>query len=714
MVHVLMDSDKLVEYGIPTKYIDILRNRGITVLNPIQEEAIRRGLLKGKNLVVTAPTASGKTLIGELAMVKAIDNGMVAVYLTPLKALANEKYREFRELDKIGVRVGITTGDYDRKGEELSDYNLIVATYERFDSLLRLKPSWISRVGCVVVDELHLLMDPERGPVIEMIIARLLKQNVHLVGLSATIGNPEILAKWIRGEIIVSDWRPVKLVEGYYNRDRGEIVFMDGRVEKVTYRVGDSLLNIVLHNLSRDIQTLVFIHNRKKVEEYAEKTLDFINGSIQHLPFEIIDRLSESPSRIERERLSKLLLKGVAFHHAGLSSVARSVVEEAFLKRAVKVVYATPTLALGVNLPARRVLVSVKRYDPSYGTYRFIPVFEYKQMAGRAGRPRFDQFGEAIVYDTDPSNAYNYVKGKVEPIFSYLGGERSLRINVLSLIASGEASNINEIIDIFRNTLYYSLSMDRIWISSAITRTVKNLIDWNMVETRGSELIATKLGRITSYTYLDPLSVVRYFKLLRRNPDIFYFLYLITLTPDYNRSKPYVPSKIIDDYEDEAYQYIGSIGLSDEIEKGELDEYLVLQSYVHAKLLYDWINEVDEDTIMSKYGVGPGDIYSISETSSWISYALSRVEEVVGGRDRSVLLDKLSTRLKYGVREDALELVKLEGIGRVRARILISNGIKTLEELAKTPINKLMSLPTFGRRIVEKIIEQLIEYGFRK
>lgn len=709
-----MDIYKLIEHGVPHEYINLLKNRGFSSLNPVQEEAVKRGVLDGRNIVVVAPTASGKTLVGELAMVKSITNGMIAVYLTPLKALANEKFREFGELRRIGFKIGITTGDYDKKGEELSGYNLIVATYERFDSLLRLKPSWISRIGCVIVDELHLLMDPERGPVIEMIIARLLKQDVHIVGLSATIGNPELMAKWINGALVVSDWRPVKLVEGYYNRARGEVVFLDGRVEKISYRVGDSLLNIVLHNLSKDIQTLVFIHNRKKVEEYAEKTLEYIDKeySAGNSHQEFLDKLVESPSRVEREKLSKLISRGVAFHHAGLSSVARSIVEEAFLKKTIKVVYATPTLALGVNLPARRVLVSVKRYDPSYGAYRLIPVFEYKQMAGRAGRPRFDQYGEAILYDTSPNDALSYLKGRVEPVFSYLGSERSLRINVLSLIASGEASSMNELVDVFRKTLFFSMGLGRFQLSSAIAKTVENLVEWGMVESLGYELRATKLGRVTSFTYLDPLSVVRYFKLLNKELDPFYLLYLISLTPDYARSRPYVSSRIVEDYEDEAYRYVSKLGLLNKFED-EFDEYMLVQSYVHAKILNDWINEVDEDTIIARFGIGPGDMYSISETSSWISHALSRVEETIGSKGRSSLLDRLSIRLKYGVKEDALELVKLEGIGRVRARILISNGIRTLNDLANTPVSKLLELPTFGKRIIERIKEQLIDYGYK-
>lgn len=704
-----MHVSELKKHGVPEAYVNLLIERGIERLNPVQAKAVEKGLLNGVNLVVSAPTASGKTLIGELALVKNSLSGGLSVYLVPLKALANEKAVEFGYLNKIGLSIGVSTGDYDRRDEELGLNDIIIATYERFDSLLRLKPSWIDRMKSIVIDEMHLISDPERGPTIEVIIAKLLGKGVQIIGLSATIGKPEVLSNWIKGELVVSDWRPVKLIEGYYDANEGKIVFPNNRVEKITYRTGDSLLNIVLHNLSMGIQTLIFIHNRRKVEEYASRTIEYADQLLnidQVKARSLIQELSESPSKVEKDVLSRLIQRGVAFHHAGLSSVARKVVEKAFIDRLIKVVYATPTLAAGVNLPARRVLVSIKRYDPTLGLFRKIPIYEYKQMAGRAGRPRFDQFGEAIIYDAEPSVAVEYINGEPEPVISHLGSERSLRIHTLSIIASNGSITRGELIDFFGKTLFFSSRRMEFQLHVSLNSVLKNLVKWGMVKANGDKLYATELGLTTAFTYLDPLSVVRFLKYIKTNASIFMILHLVTYTPDYLRSKPYIPLKQVKLFSDNA-ENDAENGVTFNVDEDEKQVWLI--SYVHARMLYDWINEVNEDELHERYSVGPGDIYSAKETASWITYALSRIAKVRALEVNPKDLEKLSLRLKYGVKDDALELVSLEGIGRVRARILINNGIRSVEDLVKTPENKLLSLPSFGPAIVKKIKEQARE-----
>ncbi len=709
----------LLDHGFPREYIDLLRKRGIEKLNPIQKQALMKGVLNGRNVIVSSPTASGKTLIGELGLVKTVYRGFMGVYLVPLRALASEKYEEFQTLSEINIRVGISTGDYESPAEYLGRYNLIIATYERFDSLLRLKPRWLDRVRCVVIDELHTINDPERGPIIEMIVARLLKRNVQVIGLSATIGNPHVLAKWMNAELVDIPWRPVKLVEGFYDKRNGVIVFQDDgrvRIEKLIHKIGSPALSIALQSVLNDIQVLVFVHNRRRAEEYAEQIIDHL-GLYKHLVDrsmvdELLSELRESPSRIEREKLSRLIVHGVAYHHAGLSSVARRVIEKGFRERVIRVVFATPTLAAGVNLPARRVLVSIKRYDPVSSRFRNIPVFEYKQMAGRAGRPKYDPVGEAIIYDARNSReAWSYISGSLEPITSKLGSERSLRIHVLSLIASNDANTLEEIMGVFEKTLYYTVASDLRFLSKTVEEVIKQLIEWDMVVERKGIYTASTLGRVTSITYLDPLTVYRYLRVVVEKPKELYLLHSIAYTPDYLRSRPYISTRLVDEYGDEAY-ILAEEGVIPKPPHDPYEHQLWLESYVQARMLHDWINEVDEDTIIRRYGVGPGDIYSARDTASWIAAALSRIEEVVGNRDRAELLNKLSIRIEHGIREDALELVKLEGIGRVRARTLISHGIRSLEDLAKTPPQKLEKLPGFGSKLVENIREQLKEMGY--
>jgi len=195
-----------------------------TTLTPIQEKAVQGGLLEDKSLLICAPTASGKTLIATMSIVNTLEKGNKAIYLVPLKALANEKYREFKQLlEGTKYKTMISTGEIDSDSGYLANYDLLILTTEKLDSLLRHKVSWISEVKCVVIDEIHLLNDSTRGPTLEIIIT-LLKELIQpqLIGLSATIGNPKELADWLEADLVIDDWRPVELKKGIHFADKTE------------------------------------------------------------------------------------------------------------------------------------------------------------------------------------------------------------------------------------------------------------------------------------------------------------------------------------------------------------------------------------------------------------------------------------------------------------------------------------------------------------
>lgn len=706
-----MDVNELAKHGLPTGYVDILRERGIRELNPVQKEVVNKGLFGKVNMLVSAPTASGKTLVAEMALVKTARDGKIGVYLTPLRALASEKYDEFKVLEKLDLRVGIATGDYDQPAEYLGSNDVIIATYERFDSIFRLKPAWLSRVGLIVIDELHNVSDPERGPIVEMIIARALKYGIRVLGLSATISNPGQLAGWINGELIASNWRPVRLVEGVFDKKRSEVVFADGRREHVEDAGEDNVLNIVLHNLKSNHQTLVFMHNRKKVEEYAETTSSYLSSHPAREVSKLLEELDAAPTRMERDMLGELIVRGVAFHHAGLSHISRRVVEDAFRRRVVKVLYATPTLAAGVNLPARRVLVSIKRYDSLKGRRTNISVSEYKQMAGRAGRPQYDELGESIIVDASSlEEGFKYIALEPEPVQGNFLSDRSLRIHVLSALASEEAGTIEEIVELFNYT-YTAKAGKGLDIVNEINELVKFLEDLGMVRKIGSRVSSTRLGKITSFSYVDPLTVSIYIKHRPAHYSDLYMLHLVTLTPDFMRSSVYISNKTMAMYEELAEVYMSNgLLMPMSTEFYDYDDWL--RGFIYALALNDWINEKSEDEITSRYVLGPGDLYNMKDTASWITSALGKISGIMGDVSYNKKLLELSQRIEKGVKADALELASLKYIGRVRARLLIEHGVKSLEDLAKVPKRRLAMIPTFGPRIAEEIHKQLKELGF--
>jgi len=212
------------KHKIPEKIYAELEKRGFAKLRPCQVKSIDAGLFDDKNLLVCTPTASGKTLVAELAFLNAIlhDKGK-AVYVVPLKALASEKFKTFKK-DYPTIKIAISSGDIDSADSFLERYDLIITTSEKFDSLIRHKAAWLKQVKTVIIDEVHLLNDPGRGPTLEVLITilRSLLKNLQLIALSATIGNPKELAEWLKAELVIDDWRPVRLDKG---------VYLDGEVE---------------------------------------------------------------------------------------------------------------------------------------------------------------------------------------------------------------------------------------------------------------------------------------------------------------------------------------------------------------------------------------------------------------------------------------------------------------------------------------------------
>lgn len=216
-----------IKSRIPDNLHEII-SKDITELRPAQKKAVDAGLLDGKNVLVCTPTASGKTLIAELAgMNNLLNKKGKAIYIVPLKALATEKYRHFKKRYEGVAKVALSIGDLDSSDPYLGDYDIIMSTSEKLDSLMRHHSPWLQDVATVIVDEIHLLNDPGRGPTLEIILTLLRKllKDVQIVGLSATIGNPDELAEWLDANLVEDDWRPVKLEKGIYLD--GEIEFYD-------------------------------------------------------------------------------------------------------------------------------------------------------------------------------------------------------------------------------------------------------------------------------------------------------------------------------------------------------------------------------------------------------------------------------------------------------------------------------------------------------
>jgi helicase len=716
---------KIQELSIPDSAKEIIIKSGITELYPPQEEAIRAGALDGKNLVLASPTASGKTLIAELCALKHIleKDGKV-LYLTPLRALASEKYEEFRKYtalrkaDGRKIRVGISTGDYDSSDNWLRRYDIIVATNEKADSLLRHRARWMDEISLIIADEVHLLNDGDRGPTLEVVLARLMQINpdAQLLALSATIRNAEEAAEWLNAGCITTEWRPVTLKEGVARQN--EILFKDGGATKIEKHSKNPAINLALHVVKSGGQALIFASTRKSSVTLAKKAAAEVKDLLSKPLKRFLEWLAEQILVAgERTRISDLLAelvkRGAAFHHAGLGGAHRRLIEKAFRNGKIKVLTATPTLAFGVNLPARMVVIhDYRRYEPGYGYYP-ISVLEYKQMAGRAGRPRYDKVGEAILLArTEDEQDYlmeSYVMAKPERIWSKLAVERVLRSHVLATIAADFAHTEQGIYEFFGKT-FYAYQYDPKAIRGVITRILKFLYDERMIEVSGKDIYATRFGRRVSELYIDPVTGVLIRDALQTRASMLTdlsFLHMIAHTPDmFPRLRPY--SREIDElalFVDE-HRSEFMFPVPDEWEDRVAYEEFLGEAKL-AWVLKSWIEETSEDELIGKFRVQPGDLYRIIDSAKWLLYASHELAFLFKHKDLLPSLSQLIERTQKGVKKELLPLARLEGIGRVRARILYNAGLKTIEDLKKAPMEKLTSLPLIGLKLAKKIKDQV-------
>ncbi len=716
---------KIEDMPIPKSLKQAVMQSGITELYPPQEEAVNAGALEGKNLVLASPTASGKTLIAELCALKHVleRNGKV-LYLSPLRALASEKFFEFRKYSAIKknngrfVSIGISTGDYDSSDPWMGRHDIVIATNEKADSLLRHRAQWMNEITLVIADEVHLLNDADRGPTLEVVLARLMQVNpdAQFLALSATVKNSDEAADWLKAVSITTKWRPVQLKEGVLTNC--EVIFRDGSATKIEKRSKNPAINLALHTFHSGGQALLFTNTRKNAVSLAEKAAEETNRLISTALTRSLKQIAnEVLVADERTRISELLAgiiqHGVAFHHAGLGGAHRRIIENAFREGKIRILTATPTLAFGVNLPARMVVIQdYRRYEPEYGYYP-ITVLEYKQMAGRAGRPKYDKVGESVlVAKTEDERDFlmeSYVLADLERLWSKLGVERVLCSHVLATVASDFAHTEQGIHDFFGKT-FYACQYEPKAIRRMTTKILKFLFDEEMIEVSGNNIKATKFGRRVSELYLDPLSGVMIRNaIVNRTSRLssISLLHMIAHTPDmYPKLRPYSKevdrlALFVDEHHNEFMFEVPEVW-ADSINYEEF-----LGEAKLAWVLDDWIQEMSEDGIIENFQVQPGDLHRLKETSKWLLHASLELASLFGHKDILLLIAELMERVEKGVKAELLPLARLEGIGRLRGRVLYNAGLKTMDDLRREPVEKLAALPLIGPKLAKRIKDQV-------
>ena len=695
--------------GLAEKY---LTSEGFTTLYPPQKACVQAGLLDGKSLLVSAPTASGKTLIAILAMISHISKrGGKVIYLSPLRALAAEKFAEFKKLEKLDfgrkIRVSVSTGDFDGRDRNLAKSDILILTNEKMDSIIRHRAEWIDEIGLIIADEVHLIGDETRGPTLEMVLTQLKTSgnDLQIVGLSATVTNSDIISDWLGCKLIKTDWRPVPLFEGV--TDGNHIIMNNGDTFEFKKTKNGTPIDLGVQSVAEGGQSLIFAETRARSKSLATKAASVVYDLLGDIE---LDKLAKISAKVLRENeqtdmvktLSTLLKSGVAFHHAGLNQNCRSVVEEEFKRGTIKILSSTPTLAAGVNLPARRVVISrVTRYDAREGRNMPISVMEYKQLCGRAGRPQFDEYGQAIVVGNDNAEDIieRYIDGTPEPIISKLTDDHSLRIHILSVVVTHPGIKKDDLLGFFLQTLG-GVQSSKASVKFAISISLRFLTNQDMVVVKGDRYAATEFGQKTSMLYLDPYTATNFKKAIlsasKKRKHTLGFLHVITSAEEffpkfYMRNADYEnASHIIERHSGELFEHIS--------------EYDCSRSLI---ALYHWIAESSELSLSENFGIESGDMHRMMENADRLVYCMREIAKHAERADLLDELDLLRMRLKYGIKEELLDLVKLKGIGRVRARALYRHKICNLEDLEKVPVKKLAGIDKIGATLAGKIKVEL-------
>ena len=792
-----------------------------------------------KSFLVCSPSGSGKTLIGEICAVNNIfQNFGKSTYLVPFKALATEKYFHFKKsYERFGIKVVLSIGDYDADDSELNEADIIVTTYEKMDSILRnfYDKDWIYDISTIIIDEIHVIGEANRGPRLESLIIRLNEflHNPQIIGLSATISNPEFFNSWLSSlgnetVLIKSDLRPVPL---HYQIE-------------ITQNKNSTIKKFVKSTLNKKGQVLIFLNRRKSAQEQALNLKVMIKNHLQESEVKACKQLEKRLSKIKgvNPDLMKVVKSGIAFHHAGLLPKERKLIEDFYRKSLIKVICCTTTLSAGINTPARVVILkdfkkfitsgyNIKNFSGYHengdGFSYFKPFLanEVFQILGRAGRPGLDSVGHGIILVNNVEERMwiedhyfqNFLSSK-KPIPKYndltsgLNNINILKEQVLLRIYEDQNISIEKIKNFFEKTYFWhgiknkiekqNVPIDQLLMINEIS--LLNILNLHsdpkkVIHLRSSGKLPVKISKLTNSSifgyiktdyglyscqfdietgikcscgFVNEISdnyADHQFSFEFCDHVTSFLLYLIEI-PDKRLLKyveDIIPKTVKNQYilnylfekgliiknEDNTvrcsqfgkliirlYLYpVSGVIIRQKLEdneRGDLtfkdlikDAYEVLlaehrvRDYKLLEPIIEWTDEEALDKILERFKIMPGDLNSVRENLERIITFIGIIANhlSLSGTEQDKMIqiaeisETLKLRLHYGIREELFDLVlRIENVGRIRARILYNAGFHTTSQIAKESPYMLNRKTGLGITICKKIHESLINKKSKK
>jgi len=716
---------ELIRFGFPESLIQKWKQEQGETLFPLQVKALKEyGLLEGENLLICGPTASGKTFVGELAAVHQALQGKKTVYLVPLKALAKEKYRSFcNRYADYGIRVTLSTRDHRHSDAAIlrGEFELAVLVYEKMLRLLAQSPRLVDDIRLVVVDELQMVGDPARGSDLEILLTCLksTRPGRQVLALSAVIPNSEDFSRWLNARCLSHEERQVELRQGVLYKDRFEYrvasKYQYGE-EEIASPPSTEIEEILVANLkelvAREEPCLIFTQSRETSRRLARKLAESLE-----IRGKVYSGLNDLPPTRSRKLLTECISHGVAFHNADLTESEREVVEGSFRDGRVRVLVATSTLAMGLNLPAANVFIDPEKwnYDPRWDvTWKeSISRADFANMGGRAGRPESSvPFGRAIfLVDTEYGRDTlwkRYVEADPEPVKSALwspGIENAL-LSALAVSNSYSHAGVESFLDETLASIQACDSQEFVASSDeCIDAATRRLQETGLVEngSNGPRRL-TALGEVVAVTGIkvETADAIRDFLESSVAPGVpefdsaakqIRFLARVCSTPDGNcflfpmGRIEWDPMEELETKYGVGRERIAEWGANPSRRRGRApSEYRVARACL---LLMDWRSGLSIPELEEKHQVYLGSVVTAAHQAAWLISAVGRLAEVILSaphheewiRWADLLAEEMECGLPYSTR--ALRNLMSHGFTRDDVMILLRAGIDNRESLTQ-------------------------------
>jgi ATP-dependent RNA helicase HelY len=576
------------------------------------------------NVLVVAPTGSGKTLIAEKSVEYYIQNNKRIIYTTPIKALSNQKYNDFKNQN---IDVGLLTGDRSIN----QDANLIIATTEILRNMIFSNDSRLTNTGLIILDEVHYLGDKERGTTWEEIFIHA-PINIKFLCLSATIKNRNEFLEWIvslRGptSLIVSDNRPVPLeislvatnkvtkkfsiIKSTKNKKNNPIFRFSKQNNNYSNPQGHQIIKYLDEmNL---LPTILFYFSREKVESKARQLAN--SSSVTHFKIQIKEKFDSVFSDLENEEYTLLNLdehlwmwsRGVGFHHAGLAPIVKEFVEYLFLNKFINYLYATETLALGINMPAKSIILErLYKYDGI--KTRLITQSEFLQLTGRAGRRGIDEKGYAFLsFDKNINNDWYTNLFSLES--SNLNSAYS--VNYFSIINLVKNHSLEDAIKLLNKSFFIFQKKYKTELLEKMFYAKHNIL-------KELNFLDNHKGRVLAETQRDNLipAIFLYEKISNKTDDFYLMFVASGITNDVRKLS------FNDAYKNEYSSFESSLELLNKLENMNN-----LKHYTNIDLQwFDIINEYKRsqniEYVVTKFNLNIGDFIKVAKEISELSKKL--------------------------------------------------------------------------------------------